>query len=308
MLAAEGLLEPIMDAGARILECTCGPCIGMGGSPVSGGVSARTFNRNFEGRSGTQDAKVFLVSPATAAMAALRGQFTDPASWGRPPRKPALPAKVPNIRKLFVYPPKDGSSVEILRGPNIKPLDKFPAMPGTVSATVALKVGDNITTDHILPGGAQVTALRSNIPAISEFVFSKVDAGFVARIKSLGGGVILAGENYGQGSSREHAALGPKHLGVVAVLAKSLARIHRANLINFGILPLLLANKDDYDALLQGEGLTIPVGDLRPGVPLAVAVDGGRTVTVVNDLTQKECDILLAGGLLNYAGQAGCRD
>jgi aconitate hydratase len=307
MLAAEGLLAPIMDSGARILECTCGPCIGMGGSPVSGGVSARTFNRNFEGRSGTQDAKVFLVSPATAAMAALRGQFSDPATWGRPPRKPALPAHVPSIKKLFISPPKDGSAVAIRRGPNIKPLDAFSVMPGVVSAKVALKVGDNITTDHILPGGAQVTALRSNIPAISEFVFSKVDPEFVGRIKALGGGVILAGENYGQGSSREHAALGPRHLGVVAVVAKSLARIHRANLINFGILPLLLADKDDYDRLAVGQGLTIPAGELRPGTPLALAVDGGPAVTVANDLTQKECDIILAGGLLNYAGQAGCR-
>ncbi|MBF0481473.1 MAG: aconitate hydratase [Desulfovibrionaceae bacterium] len=307
MLAAEGLLEPLMDAGARILECTCGPCIGMGGSPVSGGVSARTFNRNFEGRSGTQDAKVFLVSPATAAMAALRGQFTDPATWGKPPRKPALPAKVPSIKKLFVYPPKDGAGVDILRGPNIKPLDKFPAMAGTVSAKVALTAGDNITTDHILPGGAQVTALRSNIPAISEFIFSKLDPGFVARIKSFGGGVIVAGENYGQGSSREHAALGPRHLGVVAVVAKSLARIHRANLINFGILPLLFADKNDYDRLSEGQTLTIPAGGLRPGAPLALAVDGGKAVAAVNDLTQKECDVILAGGLLNYAGQASCR-
>ncbi len=301
MLAAEKLLEPILDAGARLLECTCGPCIGMGGSPVSAGVSARTFNRNFEGRSGTQDAKVYLVSPQTAANVALRGRFTDPAGWGKAPRKPALPKKIPSIKKLFVFPPKDGSGVEILRGPNIAPLTKFDALPATITGQVALKVGDDITTDHILPAGAQITALRSNIPAISEYVFSRVDADFVARIKKLGGGVILGGENYGQGSSREHAALGPRHLGVAAVIVKSLARIHRANLVNFGILPLLLTNKADYDALEQGATLTIRAADLTPGGELEIIADSGRRITVTNDLTAKELNIIQAGGLLNAA-------
>jgi len=301
MLAAEKLLEPILDAGARLLECTCGPCIGMGGSPVSAGVSARTFNRNFEGRSGTQDAKIYLVSPQTAANVALRGRFTDPAGWGKAPRKPALPKKIPSIKKLFVFPPKDGSGVEILRGPNIAPLTKFDALPATITGQVALKVGDDITTDHILPAGAQITALRSNIPAISEYIFSRVDKDFVGRIKGLGGGFILGGENYGQGSSREHAALGPRHLGVKAVIVKSLARIHRANLVNFGILPLLLTNKADYDALEQGATLTIRAADLTPGGELEIIADSGRRITVTNDLTAKELNIIQAGGLLNAA-------
>jgi len=299
MLAAEGLLAHIIDSGARLLECTCGPCIGMGGSPTSGGVSARTFNRNFEGRSGTQDAKVYLVSPQTAAMAALRGAFTDPATWGDAPARVELPKSVPSIKDLFIFPPADGATVEIVRGPNIKALEKFAAMPEVIEAAVALKVGDDITTDHILPAGAQITALRSNIPAISEFIFSRVDAGFVARIKELGQGVILGGENYGQGSSREHAALGPRHLGVRAVIAKSLARIHRANLVNFGILPLILTDKADYDRIAQGAILRIKTSDIRPGEAMAVTVAGGEPIMVTNDLTRKELDIILSGGLLN---------
>ena len=278
MLAAEGLIDPLLDAGARILECACGPCIGMGGSPVSGGVSARTFNRNFEGRSGTQDAKVYLVSPQTAAVAALRGEFSDPATWGEAPVKAELPACAPNIRSLFVYPPADGSGVTIKRGPNIAPLPPFEALPATITAAVALKVGDDITTDHILPAGAQITALRSNIPAISEYIFSRVDADFVPRIKALGQGVILGGENYGQGSSREHAALGPRYLGVKAVVAKSLARIHRANLINFGILPLLLVDKADYDRIPAGATITLETGGIAPGTPAPMAVAGVGTV------------------------------
>ncbi len=299
LLASEGLLAHIIDSGARLLECTCGPCIGMGGSPTSGGVSARTFNRNFEGRSGTQDAKVYLVSPQTAAMAALRGAFTDPATWGQAPARVELPDTVPGIKDLFLFPPADGSQVEIVRGPNIKALEKFAPMPEVVEAAVALKVGDDITTDHILPAGAQITALRSNIPAISEFVFSRVDADFVPRIKELGQGIILGGENYGQGSSREHAALGPRHLGVKAVIAKSLARIHRANLVNFGILPMILADKADYDRIGQGAVLRLATADIRPGEAAAVAVEGGEPVMVTNDLTRKELDIILSGGLLN---------
>jgi aconitate hydratase len=299
MLAAEGLLAHIIDSGARLLECTCGPCIGMGGSPTSAGVSARTFNRNFEGRSGTQDAQVYLVSPQTAAMAALRGAFTDPATWGDAPARVELPGSVPSIKDLFLFPPADGSDVEIVRGPNIKALERFSPMPEVIEAAVALKVGDDITTDHILPAGAQITALRSNIPAISEFVFSRVDAGFVPRIKELGQGVILGGENYGQGSSREHAALGPRHLGVKAVIAKSLARIHRANLVNFGILPLILADKADYDRIAPGAVLRVKTADIRPGEPVAVAVEGAAPVMVTNDLTRKELDIILSGGLLN---------
>ncbi len=303
MLAAEGLVDPMLDAGARILECACGPCIGMGGSPVSGGVSARTFNRNFEGRSGTQDAQVYLVSPQTAAMAALHGAFTDPAGWGQAPAKAELPTAAPDIRHLFLTPPADGAAVEIRRGPNIAPLPPFAELPATIEAPVALKVGDDITTDHILPAGAQITALRSNIPAISEYIFSRVDADFVARIKKLGQGVILGGENYGQGSSREHAALGPRYLGVKIVLAKSLARIHRANLVNFGILPLLLADKADYDRIPAGAALTLDTTTLEPGKTAVMTVEGGSPVTVTNDLTAMELTIIRAGGLLNHVRQ-----
>jgi len=299
MLAREGLIEPLLDAGARLLECSCGPCIGMGGSPVSAGVSVRTFNRNFEGRSGTQDGQIFLVSAQTAAHLALDGEFTDPATWGPAPERTTLPDDVPSIRDLFVFPPEDGSGVEVLRGPNIVALEDFDALPETVEAKVLLKVGDNITTDHILPAGAQITALRSNIPAISQYIFSRVDEGFVGRMKEHGKGVILGGENYGQGSSREHAALGPRHLGVKAVVVKSLARIHRANLINFGILPLLLVDPADYDRLEEGVDLTIPASEITPGGTVNMTAGNGATVPVTNDLTEKELQIIQAGGLLN---------
>jgi len=299
LLTAEGLLDPLLDAGARILECACGPCIGIGGSPVSKGVCARTFNRNFEGRSGTQDAQVYLVSPLTAVNAALNGKFTDPATWGTPPVKAELPKHVPSIRQLFIFPEEDGSQVEVLRGPNIVALERFSGFTGNLEGQIALKVGDNITTDHIMPAGAAIMALRSNIPAISEHVFTKVDPDFVSRIRALGGGFILGGENYGQGSSREHAALAPRHLGVRAVIVKSLARIHRANLVNFGILPLLLVNKGDYDTLALGAQLTIPASDIKPGKPIDLQVAGGARVAVTNDLTAKELEIIQSGGLLN---------
>ncbi|WP_029893553.1 aconitate hydratase [Desulfohalovibrio reitneri] len=303
MLAGEDLLEPMLDCGARILECACGPCIGMGGSPPSGGVSARTYNRNFEGRSATRDAKIFLVSPATAAMTALRGEFADPATWGEPPLKPELPEHAPSIRHLFAYPPEGGSGVEIRRGPNIVPLEEFDPLPGTIEAEIALKVGDDITTDHILPAGAEITALRSNIPAISRHIFSRVDEGFVERADALDASVVVGGENYGQGSSREHAALAPRHLGVRAVIVKSLARIHRANLVNFGILPLLLADKADYDKLAQGGRLTIPAGEVTPGGEIEAATDSGETVRLVNDLAPSELEVIRAGGLLNHVKQ-----
>ena len=298
LLIREGLLDPILDAGGRLLECTCGPCIGMGGSPNSEGVSVRTFNRNFEGRSGTQDAKVYLTSPVTAAFAALFGKFTDPAGWGEALPVPELPADIPSIRDLFVFPAEDGSGVEIKRGPNIVALEQFEALPDELSGPVLLKVGDNISTDHIMPAGAQITALRSNIPAISEYVFSRVDAEFVGRAKQSDGGIILGGENYGQGSSREHAALAPRHLGIRAIVAKSFARIHRANLVNFGILPLTLVNAEDYDALEQGDTITLRSADLVPEQTVTATV-GDRTIELAHGLTEQELTIIKAGGLLN---------
>lgn len=300
MIISEGLLQPILSSGARLLECACGPCIGMGGAPVSKGVSVRTFNRNFEGRSGTQDAQLYLASPQTAAMCALRGEFTDPATWGEAPKRPNFPAEIPSIRHLFLMPAEDPSTVEVKRGPNIVAIEQFKPLPQTIETSVVLKVEDNITTDHIMPAGSKILALRSNIPAISQYLFSRVDEGFVPRITKAGGGVIVGGENYGQGSSREHAALGPRHLGVCAVLVKSLARIHRANLVNFGILPLLFENPEDYDALGLGVALTIPASTITPGGSIAVEVAGGRSIDVRNDLTAEELAIIQAGGLLNY--------
>ena len=304
MLAQEGLLEPLIGSGARLLECSCGPCIGSGGAPVTSGVSARTFNRNFEGRSGTKDAKVYLVSPLTAAQAALNGKFTDPATWGTPPAKPELPADPPSIRHLFVFPPENGDGVEVLRGPNI--LEKFPRLDASgdvLEANVVIRLGDNITTDHIMPAGAEILALRSNIPAISEHVFVRVDPDFVKRARAVseagGNGVIVAGENYGQGSSREHAALAPRHLGIRAVIALSMARIHRANLVNFGILPLVFVNREDYAKVAQGADIRIPLTEITPGGVTNIEIAGVGVLPVRNDLSAAELDIIRSGGLLN---------
>ena len=306
MLAQEGLLEPLIGSGARLLECSCGPCIGSGGAPVTSGVSARTFNRNFEGRSGTKDAKVYLVSPLTAAQAALNGKFTDPATWGTPPAKPELPADPPSIRHLFVFPPENGEGVEVLRGPNIVALEKFPRLDASgdvLEANVVIRLGDNITTDHIMPAGAEILALRSNIPAISEHVFVRVDPDFVKRARAVseagGNGVIVAGENYGQGSSREHAALAPRHLGIRAVIALSMARIHRANLVNFGILPLVFVNREDYAKVAQGADIRIPLTEITPGGVTNIEIAGVGVLPVRNDLSAAELDIIRSGGLLN---------
>ena len=323
MLAQEGLLEPLISSGARLLECSCGPCIGSGGAPVTAGVSARTFNRNFEGRSGTKDAKVYLVSPLTAAQAALNGKFTDPATWGTPPAKPELPADPPSIRHLFVFPPENGEGVEVLRGPNIVALEKFPRLDASgdvLEASVVIRLGDNITTDHIMPAGAEILALRSNITAISEHVFVRVDPDFVKRARAVseagGNGVIVAGENYGQGSSREHAALAPRHLGVRAVIALSMARIHRANLVNFGILPLVFVNREDYAKVAQGADIRIPLAEITPDGVTNIEIAGVGVLPAGNDLSAAELDIIRSGGLLNAvkekcsrspAGRAGRR-
>ena len=318
MLAQEGLLEPLIGSGARLLECSCGPCIGSGGAPVTSGVSARTFNRNFEGRSGTKDAKVYLVSPLTAAQAALNGKFTDPATWGTPPAKPELPADPPSIRHLFVFPPENGDGVEVLRGPNIVALEKFPRLDASgdvLEANVVIRLGDNITTDHIMPAGAEILALRSNIPAISEHVFVRVDPDFVKRARAVseagGNGVIVAGENYGQGSSREHAALAPRHLGIRAVIALSMARIHRANLVNFGILPLVFVNREDYAKVAQGADIRIPLTEITPGGVTNIEIAGVGVLPVRNDLSAAELDIIRSGGLLNAVREevsAGSRE
>ncbi len=300
MLAEQGLLTALLASGARLLECSCGPCIGMGGAPATKAVSVRTFNRNFEGRSGTQDAEVYLASPLTAAMCALHGKFTDPETWGPGPQETKLPMHAPPARHLFIMPPKHSSFVDVVRGPNIVRLSTFSPLPEQVKACVTLKVEDNITTDHILPGGPNILALRSNIPAISKHLFSRVDTDFVARTQKAGKAVIVGGENYGQGSSREHAALGPRYLGVIIVLVKSLARIHRANLVNFGILPLLFANHKDYDLIEQGAYIKLDTENIQAGEESRLLVEGVGKIMVQNDLTKQELAIIKAGGMLNF--------
>ena len=305
MLAANGALADMIDAGARILESACGPCIGMGQSPNSAGISLRTFNRNFEGRSGTKDGQIYLVSPETAAASALTGYLTDPRTLGDMPAFP-LP-EVFTINDNMLTPPAaedEMADVEILRGPNIKPYPETAPLLETIEAPCSLKVGDNITTDHIMPAGAKILPLRSNIPAISQHCFAVCDEAFPARAKEMGQSIIVGGANYGQGSSREHAALAPLYLGVKAVLVKSFARIHRANLINAGILPLTFVNEADYDKIAQGDVLVL--ADIRKAVE-----DGKTELTVVNktndaeipvlcELTGRTKDIMLAGGLLDY--------
>ena len=281
-LARSGALADMISAGARILESACGPCIGMGQSPPSGGVSLRTFNRNFEGRSGTRDAKLYLVSPETAAFSAIEGRFTAP---GEIPK-----VRLPQITiddSMIIQPTLKG---EVLRGPNIKPLPLGKPLDAVLEGEVLLKVGDHVSTDHILPAGAKILPFRSNIPKISEFVFSQLDPTFSSRAKQKGGGFIVGGENYGQGSSREHAAIAPMHLGVRAVIAKSFARIHRANLINFGIAPLEFANPADYGDIGQGDRLEIDFNDLTIK---------DRDIKLSCDLSPRQEAMLRAGGLLN---------
>ncbi len=310
MLAATGCLADLIASGARILECACGPCIGMGQSPNSGGVSLRTFNRNFEGRSGTADAGVYLVSPEVAAVSALSGVLTDPCeALGDMPAFP-LPERFLINDNMIVPPAPEAEmdEVEILRGPNIKEFPIAEAVGNRLAAPVILKVGDNITTDHIMPAGAKILPYRSNIPYLSRFCFAVCDETFAERAQAAGRGVVIGGSNYGQGSSREHAALVPLYLGIRVVLAKSFARIHRSNLINAGILPLTFVNEADYDAVSQGDELAFP--DARD------CVEQGKPLTVINRTTGKEIpvscelsgrskDILLAGGLLNYTRQQG---
>lgn len=304
MLALNGALGDMIAAGARILESACGPCIGMGQSPNSGGISLRTFNRNFEGRSGTADGQIYLVSPETAAVSAINGVFTDPRCLGAA-AEIEMPEKflINDNMVIDPAPVEEMDSVEILRGPNIKSYPETHPLTDSIEASCSLKVGDNITTDHIMPAGAKILPLRSNIPKISEHCFTVCDKEFPTRAKALGKSIIVGGENYGQGSSREHAALAPLFLGVKAVLVKSFARIHKSNLINAGILPLTFVNAEDYDKIKLGDMLELPnVKD---------EIANGKQVTVVNkttgdtivadcELSDRTRNIIIAGGLLDY--------
>ncbi len=307
MLAACGALGSIIASGARLLECACGPCIGMGFSPNSKGISLRTFNRNFEGRSGTKDAGVYLVSPETAVASALSGVITDPRDLGEMP-KITMPERFA-VDDSGVIPPasvEEAASVEILRGPNIKPFPDAKAVTDTIRAGVSLKVGDNITTDHIMPAGAKILPYRSNIPYLSQFCFAVCDERFPERARAMGESVIVGGSNYGQGSSREHAALVPLYLGVRAVIAKSFARIHVANLINAGILPLTFADPNDFTRIHEGDMLVLE--DIHKGMTCGeVNVRNettGETIKTVCDLTERQQEMLKCGGLLKYTAKA----
>ena len=306
MLSQCGALTDILASGARLLECACGPCIGMGFAPNSGGVSLRTFNRNFLGRSGTKDGQVYLVSPETAVASALTGYITDPTTM-EPIGTIELPKTFHIDDSAVLAPAEDGAKVEVIRGPNIKEFPKSKPFADSLTATAVLKVGDNITTDHIMPAGAKILPYRSNIPHLSKFCFEVCDPAFPERAKAAGDGIILGGSNYGQGSSREHAALVPMYLGIRCVIAKSFARIHVANLINAGILPLTFANPEDYDALEQDHVLQLQ--DLRNGMDdgkiTVLDVTTGKTVTALCDLSERQQKILLCGGLLNYTKEGG---
>ena len=303
MLSACGALADILSSGARVLECACGPCIGMGFSPNSGGVSVRTFNRNFEGRSGTRDAQVYLASPEVAAASAILGHIADPRELGEYPE-----VHVPehfyadDSGVLMPASPEEARNVEVVRGPNIRPMPLGEPLKDEISAPLTLKVGDNITTDHIMPAGAKILPYRSNVPKLSEFCFTVCDETFPQRAKAAGRSIIVGGANYGQGSSREHAALVPMYLGVRAVVAKSFARIHAANLINYGILPLTFVNADDYDRLTQGDELTISgiFAGLESGKFTLTDKTTGETFALACELSPRQREILRDGGLLAY--------
>lgn len=308
MLADCGALSDILASGARLLECACGPCIGMGFSPNSAGVSLRTFNRNFLGRSGTKDASVYLVSPETAVAAALTGEITDPRLLGEEPHV-TMPAafKIDDSAVIPPATPEEAKDLEVLRGPNIKPFPKSEPQTDTLSAELVLKVGDNITTDHIMPAGAKILPYRSNIPHLSQFCFAVCDETFPERAKALGKSIIVGGSNYGQGSSREHAALVPMYLGVRAVITKSFARIHVANLINAGIMPLTFKNPDDYDKLNQSDKLTLTnvFDGMNSGEITLKDETTGDEIPLVCSFTERQKAILKAGGLLEYTKKEG---
>ena len=300
MLAKNGALSDIIQAGARILECACGPCIGMGQSPESAGVSLRTFNRNFEGRSGTQDAKIYLVSPEVAAASAIAGVLTDPRELGEAP-KIEMPEHFVIDDGMIISPAENPDEVEVIKGPNIKEFPLGHELEESISTKVMLKTEDNITTDHILPAGSKLLPYRSNIPYYSDYCFIHVDPKFPARCKELGGGVIIGGSNYGQGSSREHAALVPLYLGIRAVVAKSFARIHKANLVNSGIIPLTFKNPEDYDGIELLDGITFPNirAEIESGSDVTVVI-GGKTIMTECELSDRQRSAILEGGTLNY--------
>lgn len=306
MLADCGALSDILSSGARVLECACGPCIGMGFSPNSGGVSLRTFNRNFEGRSGTKDGKVYLVSPETAVAAAIFGEITDPAKLGElPPIHMPEAFRIDDSAILQPAPVEEAAEVEILRGPNIRECPAGEPVEDELSAPLALKVGDNITTDHIMPAGSRILPYRSNIPYLSQFCFEVCDPGFPERAKKAGRSMIVGGENYGQGSSREHAALVPLYLGVRAVIAKSFARIHAANLINAGIMPLTFENPEDYEQLQQGDELKLSGIErgMENGTITLLDETSGKSFPLRCAYTERQRAILRAGGLLKYVAK-----
>ena len=304
MLARNGALADLIAAGARILECACGPCIGMGQSPNSKGISLRTFNRNFEGRSGTKDGQIYLVSPETAALSAINGVLSDPTSIEKETFI-SMPEQF-LINDNMIIPPadeKEASKVEILRGPNIKLFPIREPIEENINSKVLLKVQDNITTDHIMPAGAKILPYRSNIPYLSKFCFNVCDQGFYERCKQEGSGIIVGGENYGQGSSREHAALVPLYLGIKAVIVKSFARIHCANLVNAGILPLVFKNPGDYDTIDQMDNLELI--DVKSalkgdGVIKVRNITKGIEYEVEAPLSKRQKEIIMAGGLLSY--------
>jgi aconitate hydratase len=298
-LTASGELRHIVRSGARILESACGPCIGSGQAPPTDGVSLRTFNRNFRGRSGTQSAKVYLVSPETAVASALYGEITDPRKLGKYPEV-SLPENFIINDSVFIFPNERDTAAEIVRGPNIKPLPLFQPLSDKLVGEVLLKLGDNVSTDDILPGGSEILSLRSNIPEISKHAFRYVDPSFAGRALEKGGGFIVGGENYGQGSSREHAALAPKYLGVKAILAKSFARIHLANLVNFGIMPLTFADKTDYVGIAQSDALELDVKGLKKAICVK-NVTRNMELQVELILSASDRAVLGAGGKLAAA-------
>ncbi len=300
-LASNGALAILVKAGARILESACGPCIGAGQAPPSKGVSLRTSNRNFKGRSGTADAEIYLASCETAAAAAISGQITDPRELGDP-IKIKTPESFTIDDKMIIPPSRSREKQELIMGPNIKSLPGFPPLPETIETEVLLIVGDNITTDDIMPAGAEILPLRSNLPAISQHAFTRIDPTFAGRAKKVGSGIIIGGENYGQGSSREHAALAPRYLGIKAALTKSFARIHLQNLVNFGILPLVFNDKEDYNDIKQGDilRLTDAKKRLRDNIIEIENITKKKTYKTKHTLSQRQVEILVAGGLLEF--------